>query len=470
MFDNRTLLTIVNNANKSLLMNPFNMIDKERIIQLNSNSIQKGKYVLYWMQASQRSDSNHALEYAIGLANRYELPIIVCFGLTGKYPGANERSYQFLLEGLIQVESELNERNLPLIIRQENPSMCAINLAEDCALMIVDRDYQRLQREWRSKVAKSVRCPVIQVESNVVVPVETASPKEEYSAGTFRPKIRKHLERFLKPLVKSDPAFSLKDEIPSIQLKNGRRVLDELEIDKSVKAVNWIKGGAREAKKSLSKFISEKLDQFGDLRNDPSENYLSSMSPYLHFGQISPLEIALQVLETESIGAGLFLEELVVRRELSMNFVYYNKDYDSVRCLPNWAMTTLKEHSTDPREYIYSLTEFESAETHDPYWNAAQIEMMKTGKMHGYMRMYWGKKILEWSPSPELAYRTALLLNDKYELDGRDPNGYAGVAWCFGKHDRAWGERPIYGKVRYMSSKGLERKFAIDKYVKRVGA
>ncbi|MFW9911396.1 MAG: deoxyribodipyrimidine photo-lyase [Candidatus Thorarchaeota archaeon] len=450
-------------------MNPFHMIDKERIIQLNSNPIQKGKYVLYWMQASQRSDSNHALEYAIGLANRYELPLMVCFGLTSKYPGGTERSYQFLLEGLIQVESELNERNLPLIVRQEDPSMCAINLAEDCALMIVDRDYQRLQREWRSKVAESVRCPVIQVESNVVVPVETASPKEEYSAGTFRPKIRRHLKRFLKPLVKSDPAFSLKEEIPSIQLKNPRGVLDELEIDKSVKGVDWIQGGTREAKKRLSKFISEKLDQFGDLRNDPSEHCLSSMSPYLHFGQISPLEIALQVLETESIGAEPFLEELVVRRELSMNFVYYSKDYDSIGCLPNWAMTTLEEHSRDPREYVYSLAEFESAETHDPYWNAAQIEMMKTGKMHGYMRMYWGKKILEWSPSPELAYSTALLLNDKYELDGRDPNGYAGVAWCFGKHDRAWGERPIYGKVRYMSSKGLERKYAIDKYVKRVG-
>jgi deoxyribodipyrimidine photo-lyase len=192
------------------------------------------------------------------------------------------------------------------------------------------------------------------------------------------------------------------------------------------------------------------------------------MSPYLHFGQISPLFIALKVKETRSPGVEAFLEELIVRRELSMNFVFYNEKYDSFEGLPEWAKKALKTHQRDKRQYLYSLEEFENAKTHDPYWNAAQREMVVKGKMHGYMRMYWGKKILEWAKTPEEAFRTALYLNNKYELDGRDPNGFTGVAWCFGKHDRPWGERPIFGNVRYMNDKGLKRKFDADEYVKMI--
>jgi deoxyribodipyrimidine photo-lyase len=192
------------------------------------------------------------------------------------------------------------------------------------------------------------------------------------------------------------------------------------------------------------------------------------MSPYLHFGQISPLYIALKVQGAKSPGQDSFLEELIVRRELSMNFVLYNRHYDSFDCLPAWAQASLTAHGKDRRPYLYPLKTFETAQTHDPYWNAAQGEMLITGKMHGYMRMYWGKKILEWSSSPEEAYRIALYLNNKYELDGRDPNGFAGVAWCFGKHDRAWGERPIFGKIRYMNANGLRRKFDAGAYVKKI--
>ncbi|NHI83930.1 MAG: deoxyribodipyrimidine photo-lyase [Candidatus Thorarchaeota archaeon] len=443
------------------------MIHEERIQQLNPNSIQGGDYVLYWMQASQRTDNNHALEYAIQMANRYELPLVVYFGLTDEYPEANERSYLFLLEGLVDVEVSLIERNIPFVVRQENPQSGAIELAKDCSLLIVDRGYQRLQRFWRSHVAASVQCPVIQVESNVIVPVEVASPKEEYSAGTFRPKIHQELDRYLQPLVQSTLA-AYDTEVTSLNIEDPKKVVNSLSIDGSVKGVDWLKGGTRNAREHLSKFISKKLDHFDTFRNDPSDDYLSWMSPYLHFGQISPLEIALRVTETASEGAEPYLEELIVRRELSMNFVYYNSQYDSIECLPDWAKTTLCRHTSDKREYLYSQEEFEFGETHDTYWNAAQIEMTKTGKMHGYMRMYWGKKILEWSESPSEAYRIALYLNNKYELDGRDPNGYTGVAWCFGKHDRAWRERPVFGKVRYMNARGLERKFDIEAYVRRV--
>ncbi|MFX1603429.1 MAG: deoxyribodipyrimidine photolyase, partial [Promethearchaeota archaeon] len=258
-------------------------------------------------------------------------------------------------------------------------------------------------------------------------------------------------------------------EVDSLDLSNIDRLLESLDIDRSVGPAPDFHGGAERAKKALDDFTKRKLDEFHNSRNDPSKDCLSNLSPYLHFGQISPLFIALHVQRADHPGAESFLEELIIRRELSMNFVYFNREYDSIECLPRWARTTLDEHKSDPREHKYTSKEFELAETHDSYWNAAQTEMVKTGKMHGYMRMYWGKKILEWSRTPEIAYRTALHLNNKYELDGRDPNGYAGVAWCFGKHDRAWGERPIFGKVRYMSARGLERKFDIESYVRKTG-
>jgi deoxyribodipyrimidine photo-lyase len=244
--------------------------------------------------------------------------------------------------------------------------------------------------------------------------------------------------------------------------------LSKLRIDRSSEKVNAFQGGIKEALRHLEIFLDEKLDRFPELRNNPTLDYLSHMSPYLHFGQISPLYIALKVKQTKSPGIEAFLEELIIRRELSMNFVFYNDRYDSFDGLPEWARKTLRSHQKDKRQYLYRLEELEQANTHDPYWNAAQKEMVVKGKMHGYMRMYWGKKIIEWSKAPEEGFHAALYLNNKYELDGRDPNGFTGVAWCFGKHDRPWGERPIFGNVRYMNDKGLKRKFDADDYVRMV--
>jgi deoxyribodipyrimidine photo-lyase len=246
------------------------------------------------------------------------------------------------------------------------------------------------------------------------------------------------------------------------------RFVKKLDVDRTVGRVGVYRGGTTPAKKFLRQFVAKKLDHYSELSNDPSADGVSHLSPYLHFGQISPLKIALEVLKRKSPGEEAFLEELIVRRELSMNFVFFNSRYDDFGCLPSWAKKTLNEHAGDEREYIYSLEDFEAARTQDPYWNAAQREMMSRGKMHGYMRMYWGKKILEWTESPEQAFKTALFLNNRYELDGRDPNGFTGVAWCFGKHDRAWSERSVFGKIRYMNAAGLRRKFDIDAYVRRV--
>lgn len=445
------------------------MIQPERIRPLNRRDRQPGRYVLYWMQASQRVAYNHALAYAIEQANALRLPLVVFFGLTPHFPGANLRHYVFMLEGLRQVQAELVAQGIHMVVRVVSPEVGAAELAREAALAVVDRGYLRLQKQWYAHVAERAPCPLIQVESNVVVPVELASPKEEYAAATLRPKIERLLDAYLLPLRPREPAVSsLGIDLQTLSLEDPARVLAELDLERSVPPVRGLHGGAAEARRLLEDFIAHKLDRYPELRNDPTQDGLSQMSPYLHFGQISPLEIALEVRRAGGPGAAAYLEELIVRRELSMNYVHYNPFYDTFAGLPAWAQSTLLRHANDPREYLYSLDQLEWGETHDPYWNAAQQEMVRTGKMHGYMRMYWGKKILEWTRSPQEALQVALYLNDKYELDGRDPNGFTGVAWCLGKHDRPWGERPIFGQVRYMNANGLRRKFDAEGYVRRV--
>ncbi len=445
------------------------MIQKERIKPLNQKWIKKGSYVLYWMQASQRAMYNHALEFSILKANELRKPLVVFFGITDHFPEANLRHYAFMLEGLKEVRKGLRDRGIQMVIRHQSPELGALQMAKKASLVVVDRGYLRIQRQWRDYVAKRIEAPLIQVESDVIVPVEEASSKEEYTAATLRPKIYKKLPFFLIPLDEQEPKLSsLSMEFSSFEIEDVEEALSKLQIDRSVKKVTSFRGGIKEALKYFEIFLNEKLDDYGELRNDPTRDGLSHMSPYLHFGQISPLYIALKVKQTDSPGKEAFLEELIVRRELSMNFVFYNEQYDLFEGLPMWAKRTLKVHQKDKRPYLYTLEKLERGETHDPYWNAAQREMVLTGKMHGYMRMYWGKKILEWVKKPEEAYRIALYLNNKYELDGRDPNGFAGVAWCFGKHDRPWAERAIFGTVRYMNDRGLKRKFDADDYVEKI--
>jgi deoxyribodipyrimidine photo-lyase len=448
-------------------MDRSEMIQKERIKALNQKRVQKGKYVLYWMQASQRAEYNHALEFAVLKANELRQPLIVFFGITDQFPEANERHYAFMLEGLKEVKDSLEKRGIQMIVLHQPPEVGTLQLAKRASLAVVDRGYLRIQRVWREDVSQKMECPLFQVESDIIVPVEETSPKEEYAAATIRSKIKKKLDAFLVSLKEHQPVIdSLSLDFDSFDIEDLERAVSRLHINRSVQRVDSFHGGTKEAKSHLEVFLEGKLDRFPELRNDPNLDYLSHMSPYLHFGQISPLFIALKALETKSPGIEAFLEELIVRRELSINFTFYNERYDSFEAIPDWAKKTLKAHQKDKRPYLYSLKELEGAKTHDPYWNAAQKQMVIEGKMHGYMRMYWGKKILEWTRTPEEAFRNALYLNNKYELDGRDPNGFTGVAWCFGKHDRPWGEREIFGNVRYMNDKGLKRKFDADQYVR----
>lgn len=445
------------------------MIEKSRIQYLNKKPVIRGKYVIYWMQASQRTEFNHALEYAAMRANELGKPLVVFFGISNHYPLAGERHYVFMLEGLKEVRNSLLNRGIKFVVRNGSPEMEIKEAAANACLVVTDRGYTRIQRYWRKLAAESVGCMMVQVESDVIIPIETVSPKEEYSAATIRGKIHKLLPDYLRPWrsvsLKKD---SLRFRIESISLENVEALAAALKIDRAARRIAGIKGGMGRAGLLLRRFVSSKLKYYSEAKNDPGLDGTSNLSPYLHFGQISPLAITLEIGKRRGKGVDEFLEELVVRRELSMNFVFYNSHHDSFESLPEWCRKTLLEHERDKREYLYSREELVRAATHDPYWNAAQKELIHLGRISGYMRMYWGKKILEWSESPVEAYKTALYLNDKYGLDGRDPNGYAGIAWCFGKHDRPWANRPIFGTVRYMNAEGLKRKFDADRYLKMV--
>ena len=450
------------------------MIHPQRIMNLNALPAARGDYVLYWMQQSQRAQCNHALEYACGLGNQLGVPVVVLFGITDAYPEANERHYAFMLEGLARTSKSLEARGVQLLIRHLSPELAAVELSKRASVVVVDRGYLRIQRQWRSHVAQNAACGVVQVESDVIVPVDETSQKEEFAARTIRPRIHRRLAEFATPLGEMQvkrPSVGLdlgfKD---ALDLSDVDGVLAKLRIDRSVPRSRHFQGGYEQADRLLTAFLERKLKGYDADRNEPSFDGVSHMSPYLHFGQISPLEILLRTRASLAPDPAkeVYVEELLVRRELSMNFVLHNTKYDQYDCLPAWAQTTLREHAKDKRDRLYSLDEFERSKTHDPYWNAAQREMVVTGKMHNYMRMYWGKKILEWTPGPQEGFRIALHLNNKYELDGRDANSYAGVAWIFGKHDRPWIKRPVFGTIRYMNDSGLKRKCDIDAYVKKV--
>jgi deoxyribodipyrimidine photo-lyase len=448
------------------------MIQSTRVRVLKESKSSNGKYVLYWMQASQRTRFNHALEYAIERANALALPVVVCFGLMDDYPEANERHYAFMLQGLADVARNLAKRGIQFVIQHGNPPEIALRCAKDAALLVCDRGYLRHQKRWRDEVADRARCPVAQVESDVVCPVEEVSDKAEFAARTIRPKIHRIWKQYLEPMAARKVKHRA-SRIPfrsDIDLSDVPAALAKLKIDRSVPPSKRFEGGEESAAKLLRRFIDHHLSGYAQKRNAPVDDATSHLSAYLHFGQISPLQIALAAMNAKLTPAAdreSLLEELIVRRELAFNYVQFKLDYDSFDGLPNWARQTLVKHEKDARETTYTREQLEAAETHDPYWNAAQREMTSTGFMHNYMRMYWGKKILEWKRSPREAFTDTLHLNNKYFLCGRDPNAYANVAWIYGSHDRPWGERKIFGTVRYMNAAGLERKFDMEAYVRK---
>jgi deoxyribodipyrimidine photo-lyase len=446
-----------------------------RIRRLNDRPLVDGTYVLYWMQASQRAESNPALEYAIRRADEINRGVVVAFGLMAGYPEANARHFAFMLEGLAEVEDSLRRRGIRMVMRAGHPDEVALSLAGDAALVVCDRGYLRHQRRWRRHVADAATCAVIQVEGDVVVPVETASGKAEHAARTLRPKIHRCWSDFLHEIAAGEPSK------PTLRLRLGKELdpgdpaalLRTLDVDRNVAPVARFRGGTSEARRRLEHFLRHKLAGYHAGRSEPARAQVSELSPYLHFGQISPIEVALKAKAARSAGEAdraSFLEELIVRRELACNFVQYTDGYDRYGCLPGWARKTLADHADDRRPHRYTRAKLEAGKTGDRYWNAAMQEMRETGYMHNTMRMYWGKKIIEWCDRPESAWRTALRLNNKYFLDGRDPSSYANIGWLFGLHDQPWPERAVFGKVRSMTAGGLERKYDMACYLARVGA
>ncbi|HEU4493279.1 MAG TPA: deoxyribodipyrimidine photo-lyase [Rubrobacteraceae bacterium] len=448
-------------------------IQHERVRHLNDEGVRNGDYVLYWMQQTQRAEHNHALEYAVQKANELGRPLLVVFGLTDDYPSANARHYAFMLEGLRDARESLTRRGIKFVVQKGAPSEVALRLGQNASMIVSDGAYLRPELSWRQRVAEEAGRRVVRVESNVVVPVELASDRRETAARTLRPKIRRHLDEYLVELLPTEvekASLGLRVE-GGIDLSDIVAVLEGMNIDKSVEPLRHLyTGGLTAAKERLEVFIEKGLDGYARHRNQPQTDHVSHMSKYLHFGHISPVYVALRIREANALREDVetYLEELIVRRELTINFCFYTSDYDSFSCIPDWARQTLKEHQVDEREHLYTREELEGARTHDPYWNAAMVEAIRTGYVHNHMRMYWGKKILEWSPSPGEAHETTLYLMDKYFLDGRDASTYANIAWVYGQHDRGFAERPVFGKVRYMSAGGLERKAKPKEYVEKV--
>ena len=427
--------------------------------------------VVYWMQRDQRAFDNWALIKAQSMAIEMQQPLIVVFCLMDSFLGATTRHFDFMLKGLVETANHLKEKSisLALLIGTPEDTLPQFLTKIDAGLLVTDLNPLRISLEWKGKVSKNLSISFIEVDAHNIVPVFRASDKQEFGAYTIRPKINRLLESYLVPFpeIQKHP-FELDEEskafLQHLLIENS---LPKFERYKSMEEVSGMISGSNAAQQVLENFIKIKLPQY-HLSNDPNKDVCSGLSSYLHFGQISAQRVALDVIES-GIPANGFLEELIVRRELSDNFCYYNKNYDNVLGFPNWAKETHLIHRGDIRIWVYTLEQLENAKTHDDLWNASERQMTIQGRIPGYLRMYWAKKILEWTASPEEAMHIAIYLNDKYQMDGRDPNGYTGIAWAIGGlHDRAWAERPVYGKVRYMNYNGCKRKFDINDYIRFV--
>ena len=427
----------------------------------------EGEYVLYWMQSAQRTIDNHALDFAIRYANRLNCKLLVCFVIMPDFPNANSRHFMFMLQGLKEVVEKLNDIGAMFVLSVGHPEIEVVKRSVHAKSVVMDQGYGIYERKIRENILNKINAEVYIVDTNLVIPVHKAYAKEAYAAYAIRPSIMRQMDAYLEGTY--DVPLTCRHEGNPFVLDIDAIFHTHLSSLTSVPVSPKFKGGQSEALKWLNTFISEKLEKYNANSSDPGLFGSSNLSPYLHFGHISPVTVANAVLSSGQ-PCDAFIEQLIVRRELAYNYLYYAKeDYrDLKRTLPRWAFETIESHRDDEREHIYDLQVLEQGLTHDPYWNAAQKEMVLTGHMHNTMRMYWGKKVIEWTESPEKALEILLYLNDKYELDGRDPNGYAGILWCFGKHDRPWRERPIFGKVRYMNAAGLKRKYNMKDYVSAI--
>jgi deoxyribodipyrimidine photo-lyase len=430
----------------------------------------EGRCVVYWMQRAQRAIDNPALDLAIDAANALRKPVVVFFAPVPFYPHANLRHYRFLNEAIPEIASALAKLNVGFVLRRF-PDHSLLKFCDEVgpALVVGDENPMREPESWRATAAKKLKAPLWTVDADVIVPAKLLE-KAQYSAHIIRPRLQANLKQFLAAGL--DPIAQVewkKNGVPA-SLTPDADITEGWSLDRSVSPVSQWRGGTSEGLRLLRDFIRYKLRGYGTQRNKPEVDHTSRLSPYLHFGHISAVAVALAVQNADAPKADkeAFLNQIIIWRELAVNLVRFNPNYDNFECAEPWAHRSLAKHVGDLRPVLYTEKQLENAETHDQLWNAAQMQMVNTGWMHNYVRMYWAKKILEWNRTPAEAYQTAVRLNDKYELDGRDPNGYAGIAWAIvGKFDRPWFERPIFGQIRYMSGESTGRKFDSKKYIQQ---
>ena len=442
-------------------------------IDRRSRVIQKGKRgdgpVVYWMSREQRVADNWALLWAQqeALSRERGLQVIYCYDPI--HCCRTPRHAVFVLHGLAELQQRLSGYNIGFFLLEGEPveSISAHLRRHDCHLLATDFSPLRNKRHLLEQLCGRLVLPIVEIDSHNIIPAWTASGKKEYGAYTIRPKINRLLPDYLTdfPELQVHPyeAASAAQPIAVSRLAAQAKNLSAGELC-------WLTSGENAAQRAMRRALSS-LEDYAQNRNDPTKDAQSGMSPYLHFGQLSPQRLAWEVYHSSlsQDTRECYLEELIVRRELADNFCLYEPCYDGFAGFPDWARKSLDEHRNDIREFRYSLEEFKQAQTHEPLWNSCQLDLVKRGKLHGYLRMYWAKKILEWSAGPEEALEYAIALNDTYSIDGSDPNGYAGIAWAIGGvHDRAWRERSVYGKIRYMNEAGCRRKFDVDRYLEKV--
>lgn len=456
---------------------------EDRVRSLNQKPVNlQGTYVLYWAQMNRRVRGNHALAFAVEMANSHSLPLLVYEGLTCSYPNANDRLHTFLLEGVPDNAKEVTALGAGYVFhlrkRKSDPNDAFYRVAKDAAAVVTDDYPVFVAARHNASAAGKVDCPYLAVDASCVVPMQRLE-KREYAAYTIRPKINRLLPQYLKPLKipklkrkweKKQPFSRLhtvvkKNAIPSL--------VSKCEISHAIPPSLTFRGGSEVGQIRLQHFLKKAFARYDSERNEPAAHATSNLSPYLHFGHMGALDVALAArdyAEKHGLIADAFLEELIVRRELAFNFASHVENPESFDNLPDWAKATLRKHAKDQRSPVYTPKEFEQAETYDDLWNACQKEMLLRGKIHGYYRMYWGKKIIEWSRTCEDALETMIDIHDRYALDGRDPNTYTNILWCFGLHDRPWTERPIFGQVRWMSLEGMKRKTDVDAYIQEIAS
>lgn len=487
---------------------PMKNINSYRKFSRNNNQPnENGDYVLYWMQINRRFQYNYALEYAIGWANKLGKPLLIYEGLSIEYPWACDRFHAFIMEGMKENLdfSESNDLNYFNFVEPEIGAGKGLfyRLAENACTVISDEYPVFIIKKHNERVADKIDVPYTTIDSNGIIPLGVTD-KDPYSAYLFRKIMQKHFKEGFTNPPKKDPVEELENrdkiELPKdflndypkadMMLGNIEKTISGLDIDHEVGAIDMT-GTRKAALGKLGHFIGHSLLEYDEKRNHPDKKKTSGLSPWLHFGKISEYEIVKAALDHQPEGWTLedltpnggknsgffngdgniesFLDEVITWREVGFHFAHHVDNYDEFESLPNWARTTMEEHKNDVREYVYTLEEFELSKTHDEIWNAAQTQLREEGIIHNYLRMLWGKKIIEWTPDHRTALEYMIELNNKYAIDGRDPNSYSGIFWCFGRFDRAWQEREIFGKLRYMTSESTRKKVKLDQYLAKYG-